>query len=244
MRKLVLNDGDGVDVVVCDTLKPIFLSNQGVMDKFNEDLNQLIKDTCQEPHGSFKRQRGMTEIVKRVQRKLWKDSSQYYGDALQRTWLYFCRNLCEATTGDKFDPEQGSVINWLNSYLKFELRKFWGKQKEELKKIAPQVISDTGDVIDPLETVPAPVDVPSMLELTREWLETDPTGELRRIHLKGRPEITCQAILLRRLPPEMGWKEMAEEFKAPLATLSTFYHRKCFPCLEKFGKEQGYLDVD
>ncbi|MBW4504943.1 MAG: sigma-70 family RNA polymerase sigma factor [Scytonematopsis contorta HA4267-MV1] len=211
------------------------------MDKFNEDLNQLIQDTCQQPRGSFKRQRGMTEIVKRIQRKLWKESSPYYGDALQRTWLYFCRNLCEATTGEKFDSEQSSVITWLNGYLKFELKKFWGRKQKELEIIEPPTFSNTGDVIDPLEFVPAPVHVPSMLESTTEWVETDPTGELRCIHVKGHPEITCQAVILRRLPPEMPWKKIAEEFNVPLATLSTFYQRKCLPCLQKFGESQGYL---
>jgi hypothetical protein len=241
MQKMNWKDENEVDDVICGNLKPIFLPNQGVMDKFNEDLNQLIKETCQQPRGSFERQRGMTEIVKRIQRKLWRDSSQYYGDALQRTWLYFCRNLCEATTAEKFDPECSSVVTWLNVYLKFELRKFWGKQKKELQDIVNATITDTGDVIDPLETVPAPVEVPSMLESTREWAETDTTGELRRIHLKGHPEINCQAVILRRLPPEMAWKDMAEEFKVPLATLSTFYNRKCLPCLQKFGEEEGYL---
>jgi hypothetical protein len=102
-------------------------------------------------------------------------------------------------------------------------------------------ISDKGEEIDPLETVPARVDVPSMLEVTRDWAETDLSGELGSIHIKGHPEITCQAMILRRLPPEMSWKEIAAEFKVPLATLSTFYQRKCLPLLLKFGEEQGYL---
>lgn len=198
------------------TLKPIFLPKQGGMDKFDEKLLELVKQTCQHPRGSLERQEGLTEIVKLIQRKLWKDNSPHYQDALQRTWLYFCRNLCEATTGNQFDPERGSVITWLNAYLKFELKKNYIQDQEKAKRFVSSTISDTGDIIDPWEYVAAPTDVPSMLEITREWVETDATQELRNTHIKGRPEINCQAIILRRLPPEKTWKEIAEEFEVPL----------------------------
>ncbi|KYC37312.1 hypothetical protein WA1_47725 [Scytonema hofmannii PCC 7110] len=211
------------------------------MDNGNQKIVRLVQQTCQHPQGSLERQEGLTEIVKLVQRKLWKDNSPFYQDALQRTWLYFCRNICEATTGEKFDPERSTVVTWLNAYLKLELRKFYTQGQKTAQRFVSVQISDKGEEFDPLDTVAAPVDVPSMLEVTREWAETDLTGELGSIHIKNHPEITCQAIILRRLPPETSWKEIAAEFKVPLATLSTFYQRQCLPRLLKFGEEQGYL---
>lgn len=223
------------------------MTNQGAMDKLDEKLSQLIRDTCQHPHGSLKRQRGMTEIIKLIQRKLWKDNSnRFYGDALQRTWLYFCRNLCEATTGQKFDPERSSVITWLNAYLKLELKKFWCNEKEFEKKWGKRLLpvtvsSDTGEVIDPLEIVAAPKDIPPIVETSKKWLETDPTGELRSTHMSGHPEITCQAILLRRFLSAKSWKDISAEFNVPLQSLNTFNRRYCQPLLKKFGEEEGHL---
>ncbi|MEM6398609.1 MAG: sigma-70 family RNA polymerase sigma factor [Cyanobacteria bacterium P01_D01_bin.116] len=211
------------------------------MDKLDEKLSQLIRDTCQHPRGSLKRQRGMTEIIKLIQRKLWKDNSnRFYGDALQRTWLYFCRNLCEATTGQKFDPERSSVITWLNAYLKLELRKFRCNENEQRMRFVSEITTDTGEVIDPLETVAAPRDIPPIVETSKKWLETDPTGELRSTHMSGHPEITCQAILLRRFLSEKSWKDISAEFNVPLQSLNTFNRRYCQPLLKKFAEEEGW----
>ncbi|KYC40981.1 hypothetical protein WA1_24680 [Scytonema hofmannii PCC 7110] len=208
------------------------------MDKLDEKLFKLIEDTCQQPRGSLERQKGLNEIVRLIKGKLWKDNSHHYEDALQRTWLYLCRNLCEANTGKKFDTHQTSVITWLNAYLKFELQKFYTQDREKLQRFVSEIVSDPDEILD---SVAAPIDVPSMLELTREWVETDPTGELRSTHIKGHPEVNCQAIILRRLPPEMSWKEISAEFNVPLATLSSFYQRHCLPRSKKFAEEQGYL---
>lgn len=212
------------------------------MANFNEQqLVPLIRKTCQQPHGSLERQEGLTEIVKSVQGRLWKDSSPHYRDALQRTWLYFCRNLCEARTAPQFDPNRASVVTWLNAYLKGELTKSGWQDGQAKQRMAPPVITSGGEIIDPLDAVPAPSDLPPMLETTREWAETDPAGELRRIHLKENSKVTCQVVILRRLPPETPWKVLSDEFNVPIATLSTFYRRQCLPRLRKFGEEQGYL---
>jgi len=206
-----------------------------------QQLVQLIRQTCQQPRGSLERQKGLTAILKTIQGKLWKDSSPHYQDALQRTWFYFCRNLCEATTAPQFDPERASVITWLNAYLKGELTKAGWQDGRAQQRMAPLVINSGGEFIDLLDTVPAPSDLPPMLETTREWAETDTSRELRRIHLKENSRVTCQMVILRRLPPETPWKVLSDEFDVPIATLSTFYRRQCLPRLRKFGEEQGYL---
>ena len=212
------------------------------MANFNEQqLVQLIRQTCQQPRGSLERQEGLTKIVKTIQGKLWRDSSRQYGDALQKTWFYFCRNLCEATTAPQFDPDRSSVITWLNAYLKYEIKKSLWQDGNTNQLTAPPLVTGYGEVIDPIDSVPAPPDLPPMLETTREWAETDLSGELRRLHLKENANVTCQVVILRRLPPETPWKALSDEFDVPIATLSTFYRRQCLPRLRKFGEEQGYL---
>jgi hypothetical protein len=92
-----------------------------------EQLRQLVAETCRHSPGSIKRQQGLTQIIRLTSRsdKLWKDHADYYEDALQQTWLYLCRNLCEAVTGQAYDPEKSSIITWLNGYLKWRLQDYW-----------------------------------------------------------------------------------------------------------------------
>jgi hypothetical protein len=85
-------------------------------------------------------------------------------------------------------------------------------------------------------------DIPLILEETYEWVATDPDGELSAVQVKGYPHVTCQVILLRRLPPEMTWTAIAQEFGIPLSTVASFYQRECLPRLRKFAQKRGYLD--
>jgi hypothetical protein len=102
----------------------------------------------------------------------------------------------------------------------------------------PGVIGKTKDTTANLA---APPDIPPILEQTRHWVETDPSGELQNIHVQNRKEVHCQALLLRRLPPEKSWEEISAEFDLPISTLSSFYQRQCMPRLRNFGQSQGYL---
>lgn len=89
------------------------------MDDQDAQLQQLIQTTCQHPPGSLQRRQGLNRIIAMIQRsrKLFRDAIPDYEDALQQTWIYFCRNLCEAATGQAYDPALGSVSTWLNAYL-------------------------------------------------------------------------------------------------------------------------------
>ncbi|WAL59223.1 sigma-70 family RNA polymerase sigma factor [Thermocoleostomius sinensis] len=215
------------------------------MSEFDEQLRQLVIEACSHPPGSLKRQRALTQVIRLVVRKLWKDSSPYYADALQQTWVYFCQNVCEGKTGAKYDPNQGSVATWLNFYLKRRLQDFFiDSQKQQTTRASVQPrLSRSGDVdqIDPLENLAAEPAAPPILEDVRAWAEADFTGELRQVHIAGHDLVTCQLLILRRLPPETSWKDLAAELGLSVSTLSSFYQRQCLPRLRKFGESQGYL---
>ena len=104
------------------------MDEQKSSDQLNAQLNaqllQLVETACAHPPGSPQRQRGLTQIVRLVTPKLWRASKAYYADALQQTWIYFCRNLCEATTGRAYDSTKASIPTWLNAYLKRRLQDF------------------------------------------------------------------------------------------------------------------------
>ncbi|MDY6940619.1 MAG: sigma-70 family RNA polymerase sigma factor [Cyanobacteriota bacterium] len=201
----------------------------------SDSLRRLVEETCQYPSGSPERRRSLTRLVIAIQRsgKLWKEDTPYYEEALQQTWLYLCRNLCEATTTQEpYNPDRSSVITWLDNYLKWRLRELSGKYG----KPQPSSIDDP-NMREPV----AKPEPPPILEDVEEWVKLDADGDLRGTHVKGHPNANCQILILRRLPPRTPWKEISAELNLPIATLSCFYQRKCMPRLRKFGEERGYL---
>ncbi|BAZ67744.1 hypothetical protein NIES4106_25010 [Fischerella sp. NIES-4106] len=211
------------------------------MQTLEENLRRLVDEACGYPVGSPQRQKRLTQIIRLSTGKLWKESTPYYQDALQQTWLYFCANVCKA-----YDPTRGSVITWLNAYLRWRLQDFYTQQREEnAKKALPSINqSASGDRIEtiyPEDKLPASPDIPPILETVKSWVQEDIDGELCSTHVQGHPHVNCQVLILKRLPPEVGWKELSAEYNLPVSTLSSFYQRQCLPRLRKFANKEGYL---
>ncbi|MBD2196689.1 MULTISPECIES: sigma-70 family RNA polymerase sigma factor [Calothrix] len=214
--------------------------------KLDEELRHLVTQACKNPPGSLQRQKLLTQIIRLTANKLWKETTSYYQDALQQTWLYFCRNICEANTGQAYDPNYGSVVTWLNAYLKRRLQDFYiNQQREQIIKVPLKVLQsgsgDRSEIIDPVENLAATPEAPPILDNVRMWVKADTTGDLRATCVKGRPDVNCQILILKRLPPEASWKELSEQFGLPIPTLSSFYQRQCLPRLRKFAEVEGYL---
>lgn len=214
-----------------------------IPEDLDEQLSQLVTQTCRHPHGSVERRIGLNHLIQAIIKsgKLWWENTPYYEDALQQTWLYLCRNLCEANTGAQYDTAKGRVTTWLDHYLKKRLLDFrLEEQRQKREQISPST-SEVKQTADPLENLAAPPDIQPILAEIRSLVETDSDGELRRTHIKGRPDITCQVLILRRLPPKTDWKVLAAEFNCSFSTLANFYQRQCQPRLRKLGELQGYL---
>ena len=214
-----------------------------MMNEAEQQLRNLVKEACEHPPGSIKRQRGLTQIIRLTMPKLWREASPYYADAVQQTWVYFCQNICEGKTGAQYDPSYSSVATWLNAYLKRRLQDgFIGQQKQQASQaLSRSRLSEAEEMPDPIENLAAEPDVPPILESVKAWVEADTSGELQRTQIEGQPAITAQVLILRRLPPETSWKELAIEFGLSVSTLSSFYQRQCLPRLRKFGESEGYL---
>lgn len=204
----------------------------------DERLYQLVTQTCQHPPRSLERRQGLNQLIGAIAKsgKLWWENVPYYEDALQQTWLYLCRNLCEASTGGQYDATRSSVTTWLDRYLKNRLLDFRLEEQQHR-----QTRASVEPTTNPLDNLAAPPDIQPMLETIRHLVETDAEGELCQIHVKGRSDITCQTLLLRRLPPKTDWKTLAAEFNCSISTLANFYQRQCLPRLRKLGELQGYL---
>ena len=202
------------------------------MVRSEEQLHRLVTEACGHPPGSPQRQRRLTQIVRLTANKLWRETTPYYQDALQQTWLYFCRNICEGSTGQAYNPTYGTVITWLNAYLKRRLQDFYlNQQRQEARTVSPKIYQsgDKNETFDPIDNLAAATESPPILEEVRLWAEEDSDGELRGTHIKGHPEVNCQVLILKRLPPEVSWQDLAGEFNLKVSTLSSFYQRQCIP---------------
>lgn len=209
-----------------------------------DKLRQLVIEARRYPKGHLKRKQCLTKMVRLIEQshKLWHEHTPYYEDALQQTWVYFCQNVCEPGTGEQYDPDRSSVITWLNRYLKWRLQDFRIARQKHLSRCTSSIVSSTtGKTKDTTENLAAPPDTPPILETTLKWVETDPSGELQSIHIQNRPDVSCQALILRRMPPEQSWERISTEFDLPISTLSSFFQRQCLPRLRNFGQSQGYL---
>ncbi|PLZ86432.1 hypothetical protein [Fischerella thermalis] len=215
------------------------------MDEFNAQILQLVQEACQHPRGSLERKRKLNQIIYLIQKSgkiLRCTDVPDVEEAFQKTWIYFCQNLCEATTAkNPYNPEQGCVISWLNGYLYYRLKEISQRNKEERNRRINPFAGENGEAIDPLDMIPAPPEPSPLLKEIREWL-TNQTSRLRRIYISDRPDVNCQVLIERRFLLEVAWKDLSQDFGVPIPTLSNFYQKKCLPLLEEFCKFQGYLD--
>jgi hypothetical protein len=203
------------------------------MEDSTVDLSQLAIEICQEPPGSPIRQRKLTIMIKIASKKLWKENSPYYADALQDTYAFLCRRLC-----DLYDPEKASIPVWLNSHLKWRL---FALKQESYKEASQQVYMPASpeEGLDPIANIPAPSY--SLLDALRDWVTEDKTGELKLVHMINRPDINVQSVSLRRPPlcDDTTWAQLAGEFRSEVPSLASFYQRKCIPRLRKFLEDEG-----
>jgi hypothetical protein len=207
------------------------------MNELETKIHLLIQETCQHPQGSLERKKGLNQIILQIQQsgKLFGGYYMYnYAEALQETWGFFCRHFC------RFDPDKATVFTWLNNHLKYRLKDEWEEYIKHQKNCIPPIIKDNGEVIDPLESLIARPEPPPILEEIHQWLHQQ-EAQLRRVHVRGRPDINCYVLIQQRLPPEISWSVLAPEYGVAIATLSNFYQRECFPRLLNFGKSQDYI---
>jgi hypothetical protein len=210
------------------------------MTDLDRQLRELVETACNHPPGSAIRQKALTQIISLTHSKLWREYTPNYEDALQQTWLYFCRNICEANTGERYNPDRSSLLTWLNNYIKRRLQDL----REDAAKQAKDFVSPTlvnGATIDIIEQQPAPADIPPILAEVKHWVSIDTDGTLFATHIKGYPQVNCQFLILRRLPPESTWEQLSQELSIPISTLSAFYQRKCLPKLRNFAESEGYV---
>jgi hypothetical protein len=196
---------------------------------------------CNHRPGSQERNYYLTQIIRVIAPKLWRVNTPYYADALQQTWTYFVDHICT-----QYDPSRASISTWLNVYLRYRHQDLvqWAAEEQRNHICLDPQMPETADHPAQVIRDVASKDYGSSewLEQVIHWVETDADGILRQTHVRGRPDINCQTILLLRLPPVTPWRAIATRFNQKVPTLAGFYQRQCLPRLRQFGQTAGLLD--
>ena len=209
-------------------------------------LRRLVKEACCHPVGDPKRQSAFSEIFRLVMqsKKLWRESSPYYADALQEMWEYCFLKVDDPEDGYK--PDVCRVTTWLDNRLKKILRRYRDRSRRQLNRHAFAVQFEDGQILDPVDSLMAPQDSSFALDMLTHllnWVNEDPNEVLRSRVCAKYPNVNAQTLLLRRLPPmEQSWADIAEELGADKTYIAQWYSRYCNPFLREWGRANGYID--
>lgn len=209
-------------------------------------LRHLVIEACSSPVGSAERQSAFSEIFRLVMKskKLWRESSPYYADALQEMWEYCFLKLDDPEDGYKSDVCR--VTTWLDNRLKKILRRYRDRSRRQLDRYAFTIQFDDGQILDPVDSLMAPPDSQFALDMLTHllnWVSEDPDHSLRNRVCAKYPKINAQVLLLRRLPPrEQSWTDISVELGADKTYIAQWYSRYCNPFLRDWGRIHGYLD--
>lgn len=226
----------------------------------DEQLYQLIAQVCQHPLRSPKRRKAMNLLLVEIQRLpgLVKLPHPDYLDALNRTWEWVNRQLCQEFKAD-LPLVQKRLVQWINSYLYWRIRDLYSPAKSDRSLDAPIGDGQTEiSLLDILSTTGFEIPTRSGLDgyieqIEREqqqavglkleqYVEQDPKEKLRNCHPQTYPNCNCQLLSSRVLlkdPPDK-FSAIAKELSINYQTLKSHWERKCRPLLQEIALELGY----
>ena len=217
-----------------------------VVHQLDIKLRHLVTEACRHPIGSPKRQAAFSEIFRLVMcsKKLWRESTPYYADALQEMWEYCFLKVDDPEDG--YQPDVCRVTTWLDNRLKKILRRYRDRSRRQLNRHAFAVQFEDGQVLDPVDNLMAPPDSQYALDMLTHllsWVTEDPDEVLRSRVCAKYPNVNAQTLLLRRLPPmEQSWGDIAVALGADKTYIAQWYSRYCNPFLRDWGRANGYID--
>jgi hypothetical protein len=225
----------------------------------NSQLHKKLNVVLASPFKSAERARAMNRLICAVQclPGIRKTSHQDYLLALNQTWDWMSRNI------DKFqsstDSLENDLVKWINGHLSWRIQDLYypPTNKQEPLSLDNQVFEEGNSYLDflsddgigfNLSGLGEYVDILKQQEEQRiavkieEWIEFDPTQELKSCHPRGQKLCDCQLIAYRILmkdPPD-SFTEIARNINVPYQTLIAHWKRKCLPILKTQAKKFGY----
>lgn len=226
-----------------------------------KQLHQLINEVCEHPLKSPKRRKIMNRLLIEFQRlpKLAKSSHPDYLDALNKTWEWVNRSICEQFDTSKPMVEE-RLQQWINSYLYWRIKDLHSLDKNKVYSLDATTANNNTEItyLELLSEkgfdIPTRSGIDSYIEQLERgqrqnislklenYFEKDPEGKLRNCHLRGNPECNCHILSQRRFlnnPPEK-FTVLAKDFNVKYQTLKSHWERNCSPLLQEIAKDLGY----
>ena len=192
-------------------------------DELDKQLKHMMFVAQQYPDQSVERQKALGELIKKIllSGELWQTKKDQfhqdvYADALQNLFLYFCQNI------EKYNPSQGSIINWFNVLM--SKRFFKEAMAEALDKSVKKV-----PIASDLDTIVLLTQGDSCVKKIIDLIEIDADNLFKKRHIKAYPHANFQALMRLKVVGKT-WQEISDMTKIKPSTLSDFYLR----CLNDF----------
>jgi hypothetical protein len=227
----------------------------------DEQLQKLINEVCRHPDPSLERQKALNRLLGMIQKLpgIYKSSHQDYSDALNLTWEWVSRKICEF---EKRSPSlEKSLVIWINGYLKWRIKDLYIPNSNYTISLDRPLRNNEGNettLLDLLSDPESPsitldlldIKIAKIQEQERDrlgskigkYIEVDESRKLTDTHLKGNSECHCQLLTMRLLLQKPPHKiiDIAREFNVNNQTLHAHWKRKCLPLLREIGINFGY----
>ncbi len=227
----------------------------------DEQLQKLINEVCRHPDSSLERQKALNRLLGMIQKLpgIYKSSHQDYSDALNLTWEWVSRKICEF---EKRSPSlEKSLVIWINGYLKWRIKDLYIPNSNYTISLDRPLRNNEGNettLLDLLSDPESPsitldlldIKIAKIQEQERDrlgtkigkYIELDESRKLTDTHLKGNSECHCQLLAMQLLLQKPPHKiiDIAREFNVNNQTLHSHWKRKCLPLLREIGINFGY----
>jgi hypothetical protein len=237
-----------------DELKEIFRQALREKSPIHDELKEIFRRALQEESPEERKElqrRGMARMLEAPKKCFWPHQRQLhdllsndllYIEAANIAWDYIERKIYgNVRGGEAYDPDKGggSPITLWNKRCKGE---YLNRRKKQHDLIDTTVTTADPNTPYGIEDIEQPSLDIHPLELIRQEIENDPTGELRSSSVRKTPPppITAQEVLLviyDRTACGEKWTNaiLAEHFKIPAGVMNSAWSRTLKPLLKKMG---------
>jgi hypothetical protein len=222
----------------------------------DQQLKKLIDEVCRYPDPSPERQKALNRLLIAMQQLpgIYKSAHQDYLGALNQTWEWVSRKICEFEARSL--SYQESLVIWINGYLKWRIKDLYTPDKDyplSLDQPFPNnegeetTLKDRlpGNTLDLLQIKILEIQETERLRLgnrIRQYIEQDEDGKLTASHPRKNPECHCQLLAMRLVlqAPPHKIADIARELNISNQTLYSHWKSHCLPLLKEIGINFGY----
>lgn len=208
--------------------------------RLQQQAEEIQKYLPQSPQRQLALNQFVNQILKsgrlgHPQRNLWPPPvyADLYNEALQKTLLEVCQKI------DKYNPAH-PVMAWVNFNLNHQFSDVV-KDYRNLGMTSIPGLDQMGQItclpsLDDINVYAPAEDVFSEDRLLRQLLEEDPEDLLKRLYLRGRPEVTFQLLAIAKFIEGKTWVEIAANLEISVQTLCSFFNRQLNELMPYFRK--------